>query len=55
MGCVCLSSCQQLEIVSEDGETVAGPGMHVIHLPYADDLRKLKFDKPLASMITGSG
>lgn len=31
----------QLEMVDEDGHQVQAPGMHVIYLPYADDIRRI--------------
>lgn len=33
----------QNEVLSKDGSQIVPPGMHVIYLPYADDIRSLQF------------
>lgn len=46
MDCLCVCDeikLAQNEVLSKDGSQLVPPGMHVVYLPYADDIRSLQF------------
>lgn len=44
----------QMETLGDSGEQVLPPGFHIVHLPYADDMRKLSYQQGMPTADDGA-